>query len=168
MAEETGLCPCGSERSYADCCGPVIAGERHAATPEELMRARYTAHVKVALPFIRETLHPDKRKEHDDASTRDWAKNSDWRGLQIVRSEGGGPDDAEGKVEFIASYSRDGGLRQHHEVATFERVDGAWYLSESEMVKPKPIVRETPKIGRNDPCPCGSGIKYKKCHGAGI
>ncbi|MDB5357573.1 MAG: preprotein translocase subunit SecA [Phycisphaerales bacterium] len=28
------------------------------------------------------------------------------------------------------------------------------------------IVRETPKIGRNDPCPCGSGKKYKKCHGA--
>jgi preprotein translocase subunit SecA len=28
------------------------------------------------------------------------------------------------------------------------------------------IVRETPKVGRNDPCPCGSGKKYKKCHGA--
>jgi hypothetical protein len=26
--------------------------------------------------------------------------------------------------------------------------------------------RETPKLGRNDPCPCGSGKKYKKCHGA--
>ncbi|MGA3065929.1 MAG: SEC-C metal-binding domain-containing protein [Tepidisphaeraceae bacterium] len=30
----------------------------------------------------------------------------------------------------------------------------------------KPIVRETPKVGRNDLCPCGSGKKYKKCHGA--
>ncbi len=29
------------------------------------------------------------------------------------------------------------------------------------------IKRETPKVGRNDPCPCGSGKKYKKCHGAG-
>jgi len=28
-----------------------------------------------------------------------------------------------------------------------------------------PIVREEPKVGRNDPCPCGSGKKYKKCHG---
>ena len=27
-----------------------------------------------------------------------------------------------------------------------------------------PFVREEPKIGRNDPCPCGSGKKYKKCH----
>ena len=31
---------------------------------------------------------------------------------------------------------------------------------------PAPYVRTAPKIGRNDPCPCGSGRKYKKCHGA--
>jgi preprotein translocase subunit SecA len=31
--------------------------------------------------------------------------------------------------------------------------------------KAKPVVREAPKVGRNDPCPCGSGKKYKKCHG---
>ncbi|HKC51992.1 MAG TPA: SEC-C metal-binding domain-containing protein [Myxococcota bacterium] len=31
---------------------------------------------------------------------------------------------------------------------------------------PAPYVRESPKVGRNDPCPCGSGKKFKKCHGA--
>jgi preprotein translocase subunit SecA len=30
----------------------------------------------------------------------------------------------------------------------------------------KPVRRDEPKVGRNDPCPCGSGKKYKKCHGA--
>jgi preprotein translocase subunit SecA len=30
----------------------------------------------------------------------------------------------------------------------------------------QPIRREAPKVGRNDACPCGSGKKYKKCHGA--
>ncbi len=30
---------------------------------------------------------------------------------------------------------------------------------------PEPVLREGPKIGRNDPCPCGSGKKYKQCHG---
>jgi preprotein translocase subunit SecA len=30
----------------------------------------------------------------------------------------------------------------------------------------QPMVRDTPKVGRNDPCPCGSGKKYKQCHGA--
>jgi preprotein translocase subunit SecA len=29
-----------------------------------------------------------------------------------------------------------------------------------------PITREGPKVGRNDPCPCGSGKKYKQCHGS--
>jgi preprotein translocase subunit SecA len=34
-----------------------------------------------------------------------------------------------------------------------------------EPMKVKTIVREAAKVGRNDPCPCGSGKKYKKCHG---
>jgi preprotein translocase subunit SecA len=29
----------------------------------------------------------------------------------------------------------------------------------------QPVERHTPKVGRNDPCPCGSGKKYKHCHG---
>jgi preprotein translocase subunit SecA len=32
----------------------------------------------------------------------------------------------------------------------------------------KTVRRDEPKVGRNDPCPCGSGKKYKKCHGAGV
>ncbi|MGA2449110.1 MAG: preprotein translocase subunit SecA [Polyangiaceae bacterium] len=35
-------------------------------------------------------------------------------------------------------------------------------------VSVQPIRRESPKIGRNDPCPCGSGLKFKKCHGAAL
>jgi preprotein translocase subunit SecA len=35
-------------------------------------------------------------------------------------------------------------------------------------VRVKTIVNETPKVGRNDPCPCGSGKKFKKCHGAEV
>jgi preprotein translocase subunit SecA len=30
---------------------------------------------------------------------------------------------------------------------------------------PQPFTREQPKVGRNEPCPCGSGKKYKQCHG---
>jgi len=37
---------------------------------------------------------------------------------------------------------------------------------QGESVKVVPIRREEPKVGRNDPCWCGSGKKYKKCHGA--
>jgi len=37
-----------------------------------------------------------------------------------------------------------------------------------EAGKSKPVVRDQPKVGRNEPCPCGSGKKYKKCHGAAV
>jgi preprotein translocase subunit SecA len=39
---------------------------------------------------------------------------------------------------------------------------------DGQPAKPKQetVVRQGPKVGRNDPCPCGSGKKYKKCHGA--
>ena len=43
--------------------------------------------------------------------------------------------------------------------------DSAEAVAEAET-KVKTVVREAPKIGRNDPCPCGSGKKYKKCCGA--
>ena len=44
-------------------------------------------------------------------------------------------------------------------------------LADDKPAKSKPVpvpvaVRQSPKTGRNDPCPCGSGKKYKKCHGA--
>ena len=32
----------------------------------------------------------------------------------------------------------------------------------------RPIVNNAPKVGRNDPCPCGSGKKFKACHGKGM
>ena len=35
-----------------------------------------------------------------------------------------------------------------------------------QPVSPQPVTRARPKVGRNDPCPCGSGKKYKQCHGA--
>jgi preprotein translocase subunit SecA len=40
-------------------------------------------------------------------------------------------------------------------------------VEEGEAPVQKPVTAE-PKVGRNDPCPCGSGKKYKKCHGIGI
>ena len=38
--------------------------------------------------------------------------------------------------------------------------------SDSSLAQPQPVTRSQPKVGRNDPCPCGSGKKYKQCHGA--
>ena len=45
-------------------------------------------------------------------------------------------------------------------------VEEAAAADEAAPAKPQTVVREAPKVGRNDPCPCGSGKKYKQCHGA--
>ena len=59
----------------------------------------------------------------------------------------------------------------------FDRFSGPGHGSSPELEQseapeiPKvavPIVRATPKVGRNDPCPCGSGKKYKRCCGMGV
>jgi preprotein translocase subunit SecA len=47
-----------------------------------------------------------------------------------------------------------------------EMADAAGQAQGEGAAKVKTIVREAARVGRNDPCPCGSGKKYKKCHGA--
>jgi SEC-C motif-containing protein len=158
-------CPCGSDHEYKDCCQPVIKGEREAATAEELMRARYTAYSQVEMDFLQSTVHPDFRKEEDSEGARDWAENSEWHGLEIIDHKAGGPDDETGTVEFVATYSYGGEDKQYHEVAEFGRSEGAWMFTEGMPGVKKPVVRTEPRIGRNDPCPCGSGKKYKRCCG---
>jgi preprotein translocase subunit SecA len=39
------------------------------------------------------------------------------------------------------------------------------FQEDKQQDKKKPVTRDMPKVGRNDPCPCGSGLKYKKCCG---
>ncbi|HTF86495.1 MAG TPA: preprotein translocase subunit SecA, partial [Cellvibrio sp.] len=52
-------------------------------------------------------------------------------------------------------------LLQHEQVSAM----GEEQLPERDHQQPEPFVRQGRKVGRNDPCPCGSGKKYKQCHG---
>ena len=156
-------CTCGSGLSYEKCCGPVISGEKPALTAEQLMRSRYSAYARAEIGHLRSSLHPDKRSDFDEKSTRSWAERSEWHGLEITRTEAGGPDDDAGLVEFTATFSDGGVKREHRELASFRKKEGIWYFFEGQVLGPKQVVRENPKVGRNEPCPCGSGKKYKKC-----
>ncbi len=53
-------------------------------------------------------------------------------------------------------------VQYQHESAT---AMGAAEPAEEDPEAAQPFVRDLPKVGRNDPCPCGSGKKYKHCHG---
>jgi SEC-C motif-containing protein len=158
-------CVCGLGESTQTHCLPFIKGEKLPPTAEALMRSRYSAYVLGEIDYVLSTHTPEAAKDVDRASTEAWSKNSNWLGLEIVSTEAGAPDDSKGSVEFIARYKVKGMNVQHHERAEFEKRDGKWLYTEGKEISPPPIKREGPRVGRNDPCPCGSGKKYKKCHG---
>jgi SEC-C motif-containing protein len=158
-------CPCGKGESIEVCCGPILSGKRQAETAEELMRARYTAYATQNVDFIVSSHEPKTAEEVDRANTEAWSKNSEWLGLEITGTELGGPNDTTGTVEFVASYKLQKTKIDHRERATFSKENGKWYFVDGVELKGPPVRREGPRVGRNDPCPCGSGKKYKKCHG---
>jgi SEC-C motif-containing protein len=159
------LCYCGSGKTFAHCCGPILDQAQKAETAEALMRARYTAYATCNIDFLYASSGPEVQADFDPESSRRWAEGSEWNGMEIVAIEKGSAQDDGGLVEFIARYSVNGTEFEHHERSLFQRVNGEWKFIDGELVKPEPIVRESPKVGRNDPCPCGSGKKYKKCCG---
>jgi uncharacterized protein YchJ len=56
--------------------------------------------------------------------------------------------------------------QQQQQVAyQLQAQDAGYQVVKREKGKGVELRRDTPKVGRNDPCPCGSGKKYKHCHG---
>ena len=159
-------CHCGLSEKYETCCGSIIDGTRFPSTAEELMRARYSAHVVGAIDYIVDTHDPKKRGDVKRANIEEWSKESDWLGLEIVAKRYGGASDHKGNVEFIARFKRDGKEQEHREFSNLRRIDNRWCYVDGRVRMADPEVRAEKKIGRNDACPCGSGKKYKKCCGA--
>ena len=158
-------CICGKGESLETCCGPVLAGKAWPTTAEDLMRARYAAYATGNIDFVVKSHDPATVGEVDRKHTEAWSKNSTWLGLDILSTERGGETDEEGVVEFLARYKLSNVTVPHRERATFRKIDGKWYFVDGKELNAPTVRNEGPKIGRNDPCPCGSGKKYKKCCG---
>jgi SEC-C motif-containing protein len=164
-------CFCGSGKTFSDCCSPIITGQQKAASAEALMRARYSAYVSHDVAFVMNSTLPASRRDSDIEAMRAWAEQAEWQGLEIRGTRQGGSDDSSGEVEFVAHYKLQGVAQQHHERSEFVKEDGEWFFKDGEVIssgpteKAKPVVNDN-KVGRNDPCSCGSGKKFKKCCGA--
>ena len=157
------LCPCGSGLELDACCGPHLEGKTSAPTAEALMRARYSAHVLKNYQYLVDTTHPKFREGSTAEEIERWSSRLQWDGLEIVHVTEGGEADLTGEVQFSAHYSVNGMPQELREDATFRKEDGVWYYVDGYVHPKEPVRRASPKIGRNDPCPCGSGKKYKKC-----
>ncbi|MEX2454303.1 MAG: YchJ family protein [Rhodospirillaceae bacterium] len=162
--EAATACPCGSGAMFDACCGPVIAGAP-APTAEALMRSRYAAFARGDLDHLERSLGAEQRKTFDRAAARSMSESVEWIGLDIVATSGGGEADDSGTVEFAAHFRHDGARQVHRERSSFGREDGRWVYLDG-VFDPKQAPARSVRIGRNVPCPCGSGKKYKKCCGA--
>lgn len=157
------ICNCGSRLNYSDCCEKYINGSAKPETAEALMRSRYTAYTIHDIDYIMNTHDPDNRDKVSRAVLKDWSESSKWISLEILDTEKGLKDDEEGFVEFKAKYEVDGLIHTHHEKSLFLKKDGLWYYSDDEPISK--TIKNDKKVGRNDPCTCGSGEKSKKCCG---
>ncbi len=157
------LCPCGSGQAFETCCEPLLIGRDKPQTATALMRSRYCAYAMGAVDYLYKTSGPKVQKEFDAESSRKWAESAKWTGIEILSVENGTDHDETGVVEFIAHYAVNDTDFDHHERAEFAKIDGEWRFMDGKIFGPDPVRRDQPKIGRNDPCPCGSGKKFKKC-----
>jgi SEC-C motif domain protein len=115
------LCPCSSEELFSNCCLPFLEESDVAATPELLMKSRYSAYVKGNIPYLIHTTFESKRKLYNELEMERWAKESLWVKLEIVEAKGD-------KVEFKAFYTdKEGERHVHHEKSTFKKQNGIWF-----------------------------------------
>lgn len=172
MSEQ--LCLCNSQRLFANCCGPYLAGEMPAPTAEALMRSRYSAFCQSNIDYLIATHHPSAQRPDDSVNLAKSIKLTRWVNLLIVSAKKGQVTDKTGVVEFVAAYrsaaarpallanpspftSLETDLEQLHERSRFVRENNHWFYTEGDILPPY-----RPK--RAEPCWCGSGQKFKQCH----
>lgn len=160
----TQNCPCGSQKTYLECCGLYIVEKKTPTTPEALMRSRYSAYVMADVDYLATTMQGAPLEHFDAKQTQAWAKHASWLELRIINAPPVNDTDTVGFVEFIAHYRFQGKVANIHEISEFHRIENRWYYVNGKagnigIAKQHAFT----KIGRNDPCLCGSGKKYKKC-----
>lgn len=128
----TAPCPCGSGGAYARCCGALHAAFAngqglHAATPDALMRSRYSAFVLDLPDYLRATWHASTRP----AELAPPEPGLKWLGLAVRRSV---LQDADhGTVEFVARSKLGGRAHRLHEVSRFVREGGNWFYVDGDL-----------------------------------
>lgn len=149
------MCPCGTQRAYEDCCGLYHQGVP-APDPEALMRSRYSAFVLKKNDYLVAT-HWKKKKEDYDFSRED---DIVWHRLDVLKTT---VQKTKATVVFKA-FGRDlQGEFCLQEQSEFICDHDLWYYLKGEA---KTLALALAKAqGRNEPCACLSGKKFKQCCG---
>lgn len=141
-------CYCGSAAGYAQCCKPLHQGQA-ASSPEALMRSRYSAFVLHNAEYLLISWHSSTRPQ-----TLELNNDDSWLSLFVLSSQQQG---SSGKVHFKAYLKEENEFYELEENSSFVLEDGHWFYVDGLPSFNKITVQ------RNDPCPCNSGRKFKKC-----
>ena len=120
-------CYCGSDKSFENCCKPIIDGIQFPETPEQLMRSRYSAYAIQNANYLMATTHISQRKYYSVSEILEWSKSNTWVKLEVITAH-------ENRVEFKA-YFLDEKLQAqiHHEYSTFQLENEIWYYVDGEF-----------------------------------
>lgn len=123
------------------------------------MRSRYSAYChhknsSDCYRYILQTYHSKARQQQCIADIADFASAVHFIGLRIQSN----PELSASQVHFVASYLLGDKLEVLDEVSDFELEQGHWVYCSGVLTEHPPV-----KLSRNDICPCGSGLKFKKC-----
>ena len=182
MSLSLPICPCqinpvsdaiGAPLLYQDCCQLYHDGLLNkeadgikAETAKRLMRSRYSAFVLIKPEYIVKTTIPAQQNLLDIKAIENWAKETDWAGLEIVTHTpklGKRHAQVEFKAYFNISDNKDDGIQAHHELSAFVKVtdknsnNARWYFLDPTV---------SMSVSQKQPCICGSGEKFKRCCGA--
>jgi SEC-C motif-containing protein len=127
------MCYCGNTQIFEKCCQPYLMGRDWPLTAEILMRSRYSAYCVQDIDYLKKTSLGPAAENFDEQGTRDWARQSKWKGLKILSTQQGLQNDQIGQVEFVALYELEGQVHPHHELSIFKRDRwGHWMFYEGQ------------------------------------
>ena len=119
-------CPCGVGASYLSCCAQLHHGQREAETPEQLMRARYSAYARSDAAYLLKTWSLETRPaDLGDLGDRQW--------LGLILEDAPPPEGDEGIVQFTARFKQGGSEASFRERSHFRKSSGRWFYVRGEI-----------------------------------
>lgn len=142
------MCPCQLQqpmpKTYAHCCERFHLGEA-AATPEQLMRSRFSGYVLGLNQYVSDTWHASTRPKNLNLSA-----DANWLKLEVLTAQAD-------QVHFRAYFKDEDEFAVLEEISDFVLENGRWFYVSGKTET------HTIELQRNDVCLCGSGKKFKKC-----
>lgn len=136
----TRQCLCFSQKAYAECCQPYHRGQSFPASPDLLMRSRFSAYAKGLTDYIIQTTHPLNEDAQTPTEERasdiaHFSRTTSFDGLEVIAAGLREGDEEWGWVHFKATLNQGGHDASFEEVSHFTFDDeGHWAYVDGDIV----------------------------------